>query len=1052
MAQLRISLVTLGLSAGLLAGCGGSSGSSSSSGGSTSGNSLNLVRVSIGTGDLLPYKTFRLSHGNPTNEVIDIRTLDDLYANVTAANPIQVPVRFADTAILPGGQPGNHYFVATFDRSLNIDSILSNLPADGGLRGTIKVVSINPADGSATEVQGRAFINGQTYAGQPEGSPQSVPLQDWVARDGNSTVANPLIDNNLDGTPDGLGFPGTEGEYAGARDLFGENVFVFVADADSNLTTHETFPAGRELRLFITTEVYATSGQQLANQAKAGTTVGPDTLTPEASFTPAPQALLQAFPRTVDQGGLADPETEIEVQFTEAVQPWTFGDLPTMSVPRLSPAFSVEFGPASARTSVPCAVRPISPFDLSTFILTPAFTFPGEGPEFNECGVFNRVDVTIFGSQFRDLSASLNTRAGTRTFFVGEGPGLVNVPITPEAIYIGRGGSAPGMSIIDMNGFGASTGNPTFDPFSPVVEGNTNLPNNPNVRFQGGVLIPPVAAGTCTINGGSAGVFTLTKDSSLDDKVARNPILTNAGDMMLGWALDTTFNNGPAPFGCQGGGGNLCANTGLKQVAIVIDGSAINPATGNVANGNQVLVDGGPNLVSWSPHPNPPQLAFPPLCVSPFIGGQEPTSIATPATNLLVGGDPFGNPAAGIPPSGLIATQGVTFFQGPARQDAVPCPTFGLRQQVGHFLYVVDRSRREIVVLNSNRMTVIDRLLLPDPTTLAIGPNLDVLAVTNQGANQVSLIDIDPNSATFHKIIKTIQVGEGPRGIAWDPGNEDIIVCNEGAGSISIISAFSFEVRKVVTANLTQPFDVAITPRQVNFGFNRVVYFAYILNRTGDLAIFESGPNTVNGWGFDDIIGVTNQRFRNPKGIQPDVLELRSGVWVLHEGPLDPVTNQLAGGEEEGAATNIVVSSSTTGAIPLSVSAFSIPNFRDMNFSIKVSMGEERLSGVPIDMAFDNMLNLGAVINFSTVFSAGSPIPLNGKSLVRATPQTNGAAPVSVPRFAFFAVPNPNQGTGVVDVISLDGPFLRTDTNAFHDGIQSIPAENCQVLMDYFRQ
>jgi len=39
-----------------------------------------------------------------------------------------------------------------------------------------------------------------------------------------------------------------------------------------------------------------------------------------------------------------------------------------------------------------------------------------------------------------------------------------------------------------------------------------------------------------------------------------------------------------------------------------------------------------------------------------------------------------------------------------------------------------------------------------------------------------------------------------------------------------------------------------------------------------------------------------------------------------------------------------------------------------------------------------------------------------------------------------------------VDVISLDGPFLRTDTNAFHDGIQSIPAENCQVLMDYFRQ
>ncbi len=1052
MAHLRLPLLALGLSAGLVASCGGSSSGSSGSGGSTAGNSLNLTSVSNGFGDILPFRTRRVVNGAPTSEIISIDSMDALLANVRANNPVLTPARFPSTAIVPGSQPGNHYFVAKFDRALDIDSVLSDLPSDEGLSGTISVIALDPDTGTTTPVSGRAFINGKTYAGTPTGTPLRTPLQEWVVRDGGATVANPAIDNDLDGIPDGLGFPGTQSEFAGASAMFGENTFVFVADSDGKLSTHETFPTGLELRLVVSRQVYAASGQQLANQAKACSTVGADLLQPEASFTPAPEAALRAFPRIVDSNGDADPQTDIEIQFTEPIQPFSLGTMAVDAVPGLSPAFSVVFGPDTARTNVPCSIRPISHLDLATYVLTPVFPFPGEGPEFAQCGVFNQVDLSVFGGQFRDLTENLNTRTGNSSFFVGEGPGIVNAPVTPDAIYVGRGGSDPGMSIIDLNGFGGGTGNPTFDPFNPVIEGNSNFPNNPNLRFQGGSLSPPISAGTCTINGGSAGVFTLTKDSSLLDKVARDPILRNTSDMMLGYGLDTTYNNGPSPFGCQGGGGNLCANSGLKQVSITIDSSVINPSTGTAQNGNQVLVDGGPNLVSWSPHPNPPPLLFPPLCVSPFIGGQEPTAIDAGLPNLLVGGNAFGNPELGIPPDGLIASQGVTFFQGPSRAGTTPCPTFGMRQQVGHFLYVVDRSRREVVILNSNRMTVIDRILLPDPTSLAMSPNLDVLAVTNQSTDLVTLIDTDPGSVTFHEVIKTVLVGDGPRGIAWDPGNEDVLVCNEAANSVSIISAFNLEVRKEVFANLTQPFDVAITPRQSNFGFQRNVYFGYVLNRTGEVSIFESGPNTVNGWGYDDIIGVTTERFLNPKGIQPDILELRSGVWVLHEGPLDPATGQLVGTSTEGAATNLVVDSGTVGPIALTVQSAQIPNFRDMNIAIKVSMGEERLSGVPVDMAFDNLLNLGAVINFQTSFSAGTPVPLNGKALVRSTLNTNTAAPVSVPRFAFFAVPNPQQSSGVVDVVLMDGPFLRYDTNAYEDGVQSIPVEDCQVLMDYFRQ
>ena len=363
-----------------------------------------------------------------------------------------------------------------------------------------------------------------------------------------------------------------------------------------------------------------------------------------------------------------------------------------------------------------------------------------------------------------------------------------------------------------------------------------------------------------------------------------------------------------------------------------------------------MLVDGGPNLVSWSPHPNPPPLAFPPLCVSPFVGGQEPTAVDHSRRAEPVGrrATRSATRSAGIPPDGLISSQGTTFFQGPSRAGTVPCPTYGLRQQIGHYLYVVDRSRREVVVLNSNRMTVIDRILLSDPTSLAISPNLDVLAVTNQTTDLVSLIDIDPSSASFHTVIKELLVGEGPRGVAWDPGNEDIMVCNEASNSVSIISAFSLEVRKEVSANLTQPFDVAITPAAVELRLpaQRLLRLHPEPHRRRlDLRVRPE---------HGERLGLRRRDRRDGAALhEPEGHPTRraraaaAACGSCTKGPLDPASGQLVGGASEGAATNLVVDSGIVGPIPLSVQALSIPNFRDMNIAIKVSMGEERLSGRP---------------------------------------------------------------------------------------------------------
>ncbi|HVS08997.1 MAG TPA: hypothetical protein VMS76_03915, partial [Planctomycetota bacterium] len=589
-----------------------------------------------------------------------------------------------------------------------------------------------------------------------------------------------------------------------------------------------------------------------------------------------------------------------------------------------------------------------------------------------------------------------------------------------------------GISVIDLNGFGQGTGDPTFDfTYTSFPKGNTNFPNNPNVKLQGTSVFPPLFPGTCTVDGGSQGVFTLTRDSSLATLLLGPPLVTTVGDMMIGHSLDLVFNNAQSPAGCQSGGGNVCALTGLK-------------------------VQEGGNAVSLAPHPNPPPLTFPPLCIQPFIGVQEPTSVYTMTalalTNLLQPGNPLGNPLQGVPPSGILAASQNAFFVGPDRPGTPlnACLTYQYRQQIGHFLYLVDRARREVVVINSNRFTVLERISLPDPVDLAMGPNLDFLAVSNQKAGAVSIVDIDPSSGTFHQVLKTVPVGQGPRGIAWDPGNEDILVCNELDDTLSVISAKSLQVRKVAKAHLDRPFDVCITQRQYGFGYNRNVYFGWILNRNGDLTLFESGPNGINGWGYDDTIGVAPFKLEKPKRIAVDPSFLGGAVWIAHENPLDP--NGSPSGVVGGAVTNVRIDSAVTGVLPLTGFNFFInPQFRDLTLQVKVSIGPDQLTGIPSDLALDDQVNVGAAQNFFTSFSSGLPTKTSGKSSVRGVPFVS-VTPAKSERFLFVAVPSSSEGPGAVDVIALGTGYLRYDTDPYLSGVQSIPAPGATVLADYWRQ
>jgi len=415
--------------------------------------------------------------------------------------------------------------------------------------------------------------------------------------------------------------------------------------------------------------------------------------------------------------------------------------------------------------------------------------------------------------------------------------------------------------------------------------------------------------------------------------------------------------------------------------------------------------------------------------------------------NLLGPGDPLGDPLAQpapIPPTGLLVSAQNGFFNGPSR-FATACQPFGVRQQIGHFLYIADRVAGQIVVVNSNTLRILQRIAMPDATELAMSGALNLLGVTQPSLDRVSFLDIDPASFTFHQVVHVTQVEHGPRGIAWTPDDEDILVCNEGSNSVSIIAMATLDVRKTVRRGLDRPFAIAITPRETNFGFQRYVYLAWILDRSGHVTLFESGPNGVNGWGFDEIIWRTPFVFPNAKAIQPDPLSLKPSVWVAHEVRLDAngqPTSQLG-----GAVSNLAVTSALPGVIPLAFG--DQPGLRFRTLRIEASIGDDQLTGTPTDLAFDDQRNLGILPVVPEPFSVDALIPINGKHPVR---QVNGTPfNTNEATYLFVPVQGAQPGQERIDVIRIiDGE--RIDTDPYLPGVQSIPVPGASVVANYFRQ
>ena len=1016
----------------------------------SSSDLMNIVEVSNGFGRLLPYviPVPNPSTGLPTSQVVEIRSLDDLLANPpTVLNPVKPPSLWAATATNPSNVTGNHFVAAKFSRSLKTTSVLDP-SASGlsnyGLTGAITVVAYDPSTGTSTPVAGRGFINGKTYYGS------GPTLETWVRRNGQNAVnASTVTRAGTEFTP-GVGFPGTDdadngiidGSFINAGSFVSPNTFVFVVDTDDNLATYETFPADKVIRLVIRGIEEATddSGQVIGGVLSADnryleyggvatSMVGSDSLSPlplldgdGGDAVTVPRHLATDVP--CDQ--------EIRFSFGEACQPHTIGPLPGLVPPALSSEFTVEFlppvrpndPPPGQTVPLPYTAMPVSPFNFTEFRVVPVVNFPGMDP----FGAQADATVTYFHNAASDLflnsdSATLETTA--IDFTVGsECEGLVNVPVEPGAIIVASngGGTTGGLRVIDLDGFGQGTGDPTHDSNNqfynvgfnadgdPISGDVSKFPFNPNLGVAG--IYPPLSHDSSTMAGGSRGVLTLSQNSALQTQLIGSDEVGTVTDMMLGHPLDVAFNNAQ----CRSGGLNNCASAALQ----------VHPL-----NNNQPRAG---NSISHAPHPNPPRIQLAPACYSPVIQTDEPTQQGP--TNQLAWGNAFGT-IGGNGPSGLLTDStnysGLTFW-GPAPVQP-SCPKFTLRQQVGHFLYVLDSSSDQIVVLNSNRMTIIDRIPVSSPRDLAISPDLNTLAVSNFGPSTVTFIDTNPNSTTFHQVIRTSTIleeinnrlGLGPTEIVWQPDGEDVLVVCERSGSMAILDGGSLTTRKVIPG-LNNPRLLAVSDRASAFGFRSGLYYAYLVSSTGEMTIFESGPDGIQGIGYDDFIGAPS-------------LDGRSGFPIASALCMDPSSNQHAvfvaysdGGV--GVIDQIWLESAPLGQVLLRQGGGLIdPNRRSKEWRLNRQFRDVFSSSSILDLAVDDLNNLGGV-PLALSQNVGGIVLHSGKGMHRVV---GGAqVPVSTPKLLFAANSN-----GLVDVIQL------TTGSRF---VEPIKVAGAAVLCHYWRQ
>ncbi|MBK8096153.1 MAG: hypothetical protein IPK26_03550 [Planctomycetes bacterium] len=432
----------------------------------------------------------------------------------------------------------------------------------------------------------------------------------------------------------------------------------------------------------------------------------------------------------------------------------------------------------------------------------------------------------------------------------------------------------------------------------------------------------------------------------------------------------------------------------------------VNPFTG--------LPAGVGNTISVAPHPNPPRLLVPSPNPGAGIDGEEPTTtssvgppigvrttsppcLASPV-NLLVPGNPFSSTPGML---GLFGANFPGLFNGPQPPPLAPpppppfCP-YTSRQQIGHLLFVAERARNRVLVVNSNRFTVLLTIGVPDPTNFAMHPSLRLLAVTSPASGRFYVIDTDLQSGTFGRVLGTALTGPGVAGCAWQPEGEDLLLWCRGDNTLRVVSGVTFAERQRVRCPVQKVVDVAVTMRHVRTDFQTGGWFAFVLGDQGEVAVFESGAPGQNGAFVGNSIG----KLHGARKLLIDPSNLATECLVAHRDRLGI-----------GQISRIRL---TTAAPGSTIREFTVVQRIGGIDPPPTTPIRDQLSGADLaDLAFDDIRNVGALPDVAAPIGWIPPAPHSGKGHAKVLGPN--LLPAQSPMLLFVAC----HDTGTVDVFEL---------------------------------
>jgi hypothetical protein len=460
----------------------------------------------------------------------------------------------------------------------------------------------------------------------------------------------------------------------------------------------------------------------------------------------------------------------------------------------------------------------------------------------------------------------------------------------PDVVYVGRGGANSRLSVVDLYGFGAGTGNPTYDDLLPIKEGNSNFPNNRNVKLQGALLIPPLERGRARSTAAPGRVHP-DQGQRAQRHGGALAVIESVVDMAVGHALDTTFNNA-SPFAVSPAAATCARPNALKARAA--DTRAVRTRSRRRPRPTQPtkVVVASENLMLFAPAPNPPPLTFPPLCLSPLINALEPTSAdslmlpprGNALTNLMVPGQNFlGNPSLNRPPTTLLPVNQHSYFDGPSppqplvalcyNQVATPPADRPVPVRGG----TASRARSWSSTPTASRSSTASacrtrrRWRCRRTSTSWRSPTRRRSGVVHRHRPELFLLPPDRAHGDG---------GRGPDRHRVESGNEGHLRVQPRRGhGHDPLGLHAAPAQGDPQPDLgTDRGRHHAAPARVRLPARRLLR-VHPQPRTGRSPSSSRVPDGLNGWGYDDTVGSLPFTFFKPKTMQPDVTRLGSGVW-----------------------------------------------------------------------------------------------------------------------------------------------------------------------------